>query len=226
MHFRFPLLLSLSCIAVFFASCGEEQGAPVELGYDYFPMEFGRYVSYNVDSISFDAAVGDTFSYQIKERIDSLFIDTEGRDAALLHRFYRASENDNWVLRDVWTQTRTNSRAERYEEDVRYTRLAFPTSTDQVWDGNAFNSFDEWEHRYEGIDIAREVDGISYEHTLRVLQRENSNLARFEEAEEIYAKEIGMIYKRLDTFKTVFPSPVDPDRGVKFEMRAFDFGTE
>lgn len=221
------ILLALVGVILGLTACKDDEPTPaVDLGYEYFPMEVGRYVSYKVDSIGFDEAIGDTFRFEIKERIDSLYTESDGSLSARLERYYRETEADAWQLRDIWIMSRSSSRAEKYEENVRFVRMAFAVNEEEVWDGNAFNIYPEWTHRYTDIGSGFDNSWLSFDETVRVIQRADSNLTRSETAEEVYAKEVGMIYKRLDTFNTVFPSFSIPERGVKFEMRAYDFGLE
>jgi hypothetical protein len=207
--------------------CKTDEPISIDPGYDYFPMDIGRYVSYDVDSIfiDFDASVNDTTYFQVKERIDSLFTDGEGRSAATLKRFYRDDETQPWDLRDVWTVTRTATRAEKYEENIRYVRMAFTVLADKQWDGNAFNAFDEWEYSYENIGGSANVGGELYSNTVDVIQRDNANLLRREFGKETYAHDIGMIYRELDTCN-LFIDSQQIRLGVKMTMTAFDSGVE
>ena len=224
---RIRILLPVSITIMLFASCKKEDSIEIDLGYDYFPIEQGRFVSYDVDSMVFDLDVqlADTFHFQVREQIDSPFIDAEGRNAALLKRYYRDDEQDDWQLNDVWTVTRTESRAEKYEENVRFVRMAFGVNEQQSWDGNAFNTEDEWIHEYTDIGSSLELNGLSYDNTVTVLQHYDSNATQIESAREIYARGVGMIYKQLDTVLTVFLTDT-PRFGVKLRMEAFDFGLE
>lgn len=223
---RFAFVI-VCTILIFLSSCKKEEAPVVDTGYDYFPMELGRYVSYNVDSIftDLDVKIADTLHFQVKERVDSLYENSEGNTVARLQRFYRSDSTEEWQLRDIWTMTKTSTRAEKLEENVPFVRMAFSVLSSQAWDGNAFNQLDEWEHSYAGIGTSKNVGGIDYAETVDVIQRNETLLTRIEYGREIYAKHVGMVFKQLDTFNTVFPTS-EVSLGVKIQMTAFDNGVE
>ena len=101
-----------------------------------------------------------------------------------------------------------------------------PVLDDQVWDGNAFNVQEEWDYRYENINGTTVLDGLEFINTVDVIQRDISNLVETEFAKEIYAKDIGMIFKQIDTFQANFPDQDTVKLGVLMKMTAFDHGIE
>ena len=127
------LLLTLACKK-------EKKAEAVDLGYTYFPTEIGQYVIYQVDSISyndfFNPVKIDTTHFQLKELVQSHFTDNEGRESDRLERYVRKNDSLPWVLRDVWYQTRTSTKAEKVEENVRFVKLIFPVEVNQKWNGN------------------------------------------------------------------------------------------
>jgi hypothetical protein len=114
MHKLLPFVLAI----VVLHSCKEETDpTSIDLGYDYFPNKLGTYIIYQVDSIGLGIE-DDTASYQVKEVLTEEFVDGANQLAMRVERFKRFSENDAWVLSDIWTQKRTSSAAMRTEEDV------------------------------------------------------------------------------------------------------------
>lgn len=224
----------LSTYAIFlaammvFISCEQEDEILNDPGLDYFDISERSYIDYQVDSIFHDvpAGVQDTFSFQVRELIDTTFFDGEGRPTARLERYYRDDDSSAWVLRDVWVANRTSTRGEKVEENVRFVKMSFPVRQGEVWDGNAFNTLEEWEYTYSEVDVPNTISDIDYERTARIIQRDRSNLIESEYAEEVYAYGIGMVYKRIDTLKFSFEGGISQlSTGVELEMRAIDFGT-
>lgn len=176
-------------------SC-DKKGEAEDFHYEYFPIEIGTYVIYDVDETIYDIQTTSE-QYQLKEIIESEFTDNLGRPSLRIERYKRATPADDWEIKDVWHTTRTNSQAEKTEENIRYVKMSFPVRNYQEWDGNTYNTENEWLYYYDSIGDRRNINGISFEETVKVVQRENFNLIEQEEAYEIYAKGVGLIYRKL-----------------------------
>jgi hypothetical protein len=210
-------------------SCKSEFAEPADAGYSFFQIEQGHYIAYDVDSIVFDIPSGiqDTFHYQVKEYIDSMFTDLEGRPTARIERSYRNTNVDPWVLKKIWVANRTQTTAEKVEENVRFIKMVFPVNAEVEWNGNVQNTFSTWNYHYEDIDAMMNVGSLTFPRTVTVNQRNVSNLIQREFAEEIYAYDVGMVYKQLDTLKYTLSGGIQTLRtGIKFKMTAFEYGEE
>ena len=168
MHLRvFSIFVSIILLII---SCKQEVAEPEDIGYEYFPLKQGHWISYQVDSIVHDAAlnVHNHFSYQVKELVDSSFIDNEGETAFRIERFKRPDESFPWTLSDVWSTKRNNARAERVEENVRTVRLAFPAREGKSWDYNAENTNDIWESEIVTTNASFSVEGNDFDDVCEV----------------------------------------------------------
>src|SRR6266481_1017842 len=85
------ILFLLFVLTSGFFSCKKDAIPPPDMGYNYFPNQVGRYVIYNVDSFYYAGipVVIDTFKFQIKEKIESMFTDNEGRPSIRLERYIK-----------------------------------------------------------------------------------------------------------------------------------------
>jgi hypothetical protein len=202
------------------ASCKKKEDiTPIDLGYDYFPNEVGKFIEYEVDSTHYGITEQDFHFYVREERLED-YVDGEGQVAVRIERFKKTNLGDQWVLSDVWVQKRTSTTAERLEENRRFVRLAFPVNIDQKWDGNAYNDLDEWEHSYESIGVSKSFGALPFSKTLTVNQRHNVNLVDQEIAEEVYAFGVGLVYKKfIDLNFQNFEVT-----GVEYEMTVTDYG--
>ncbi|MEM7163258.1 MAG: hypothetical protein AAF487_12550 [Bacteroidota bacterium] len=222
--------------SILLIACSRTVVEPENPGYDYFPLEEGNWIAYQVDSTVHDDDLGihESFTYQVKELVDSAFTDNEGEQAFMLKRFKRATDTLPWVLSDVWTTKRNAFRAERVEENVRLIRLVFPARPDKEWNTNAENTREEWESEIVEVGNSSSIDGNSFQDVCEVLIHENLNAIEGEIAEAIYARDIGLIYFRLDTvrFNGFYPgigqnwSDSLIDIGREFEMRYLEHGVE
>ena len=211
---------TLLLVAVVLFGCKKSDPAEeIDLGYDYFPNVVGTYIEYYVDSTSFGVSE-QNFTFWLREELTESFVDDEGQVAIRVTRYKRQSEEGEWVQTDVWTQKRTTTTSERVEENQRFVRLAFPVNAEQSWDGNAYNTMDEWQHTYSGIGTAKTIGGLQYSNTVTVEQRNNVNLVDQEIASEIYAYGVGLVQKSFTdlSFQNFEVT------GVQMTMMATDYG--
>jgi hypothetical protein len=211
---------------------------PPDLGYDYYPGKVGSYVVYDVDSISYPALSVDTlyYKFQIKEKIDSVFTDNQGRPTLKIIR-YRKNYNDtipyslmDWEFQDVWWANVTKTTVEVVEENIRFVKLIFPVKKSATWNGNAQNTIGQWDYKYSEIDAAATVGGISFDKTLKVTQKYFPSAISYENYYERYAKGVGMIYRIIENYDYQDGSgnanPGHIYEGVFYEMRINSYGTE
>ncbi len=231
------LLQTLVVIVLLFAACKKDKAVEtVDIGYNYFPTEVGRYVVYQVDSISYDDFFSpvkiDTAHFQLKEVIESVFTDNEGRASERIERYVRYADTLPWSLRDVWYQTRSTTKAEKVEENVRFIKLTFPTQNNQKWNGNALNTIGTYTYEYKSVDTKKTVNGNVFDSTLTINQIVDSNLIEKKYQVEVYAKNVGMIYKRFvdvqDKGITIEPGPLSGriDAGTDYTYRIIEYGKQ
>ena len=192
-------LIVISLVTVFISSCKKNEDQPtVYLGYDYFPVDVGRVMYYDADSIitdEFNNGTTTTHHFQIKEVIESTYADNEGRPTQRIERYVRDSSNAPWNIFKVWSATLTNTRAERFEDNVRYVKLVFPVKADIHWNGNSLNTNDVLDYQYTDVHSAITFNNRSYDSVLTVLQEQEDDLINHRYFMEQYATQVGMIYK-------------------------------
>ncbi|MFN0031434.1 MAG: hypothetical protein ACKVOR_04675 [Flavobacteriales bacterium] len=209
---RLPLSLIALFIIVCIGACKPKTQdlSGIQLGYDYYPNRIDSYIVYEVDSTWY-GLVEENFTYQIKEIISEQFVDDTGQPAVRVERFLRHFPNQPWVLIDVWVQKRTPTTAERVEENVRYIKLEFPVENGGSWLGNTYNTHEPWTYTYEQVDEPVDIGELEFARALKVNQRYYVNLVEQQIAYEIYAYDIGMVYKQNTnvTYQSGDPSGYD-----------------
>lgn len=238
MKLQHAILLFLFCAGLF--SCTKHHvETPPDLGYDYYPGKLKSYIVYDVDSIGYrEKSKGDTITlkFQIKEKIDSIFPDNQGRPTIRLVR-YRKNYNDTipysamtWTVQDVWAANITKTTAEVVEENVRFIKLIFPARLNETWDGNAQNTIGEWDYKYTEYDSPATVGGISFTKTLKVRQKYFPSAIGYQNYYERYARGVGMIYRIIEDYDyqdgNGNANPGHIYGGVKYEMRVNSYGVE
>src|SRR5690348_6615581 len=94
--FSFELLAAVVLLSFsILSSCGKETLDLPEPSYNYFPTTAGSFVIYDVDSIVHSTNDNENddsvyfFHYQVKEVVDTSFIDGEGKERQVVLRYFR-----------------------------------------------------------------------------------------------------------------------------------------
>jgi hypothetical protein len=219
----FALLVSL------FAACKEETLEPVPYSHEYFPVDFGRYIIYDVDSVyhsdnddNNDDSVY-SWHFQVKERIDSTFLDGQGRQAQRILRYRRNDSTLSWTFLNVWTQTRTVTAGYRFEDNIVFHKLSFPVNPDISWDGNDSNTLTEELYSYADIHSPKSFQSMVFDSTVSVLQRDDDNFVEKIYGYEVYARDIGLVYKERDNLRKQSGLVVF---GTEYRMTVHSYGIE
>ena len=212
-NFKIVFCLVLIGHGILLFSCKEDEIIPgiSDQYLAYLPLMQGHWVEYNADSIVhldiddvyyLDTAIR-TYSFQIREEIDSSFYDAEGDLAWRISRYRRSTGSDPWVFMNLWTAKVKQSSAQRVEDNIRFIKLSFPLDSREDWDGNAFNNYPVEEYYYEDIHESKTYGSLFFDSTLVVVQNEFISSINRIDKKEIYAKNAGMVYKVLDSLNTV-----------------------
>lgn len=217
------------------------------MGYNYFPTDIGYYVVYDVDSFyhnDFTSKV-DTFKFQLKEKIQSIYNDNQNRSTVRLERYKKNYSKTisysamPWSLKNVWSENLTTSSGEKVEENIRYIKLKFPVKESQEWNGNAQNTLGEKNYKYEFFDLPRTIGGIHFDSVLQVTQYDDkfSNLVEHKYYVEKYARNYGLVYKQVIDVQSQPGSPTPSGffsipimqritSGVQYTMTVNSYGME
>ncbi len=184
------LILTYSC-----KKDSDDYVAP-DIGHGYAGLAVGKYVIYDVDSLFYDDnnVTIDTTIFQIKEVVDSKYIDLEGEEAFKIARYRK--DSTQWVLIDIWNSKITQTNFQKDEENVRFVKLIFPVREGNTWNGNAMNNLSNWQYEYTTVDLPESIGGNPLSNVLTVIQYEDLNLITQELFQEKYAKGVGMVYKK------------------------------
>ncbi|MFI5151552.1 MAG: hypothetical protein ACHQRM_17635 [Bacteroidia bacterium] len=205
MKFNKNLLIVFCVSCLYFVSCKKDNELHIDLGYGYAPSAPGQYVIYNVDSTIYDAFTKDTiyYKYQLKEIVESVFTDNEGRPSLRIERYIKnfspsvSYDSIPWTLKNVWYSTTTSRHFERVESNVRYVKLIFPDVDQSTWNGNAQNTIGDWEYQYNGVNRKMSVGAFNFDSTASVVQLIDTNQINYRIYKESYAKNVGMISKQI-----------------------------
>lgn len=192
------ILLIISIIALVYAGCKKDESVKGEISYRYFPMQVGDSLIYDVSLFDKDLNTYDS-SYQLLERVESVFSDNEGRPTFRLERYTRNSDTDPWQIYKVWTANLLTTSVEKKEDNITYVKLVFPVELDEHWNGNAKNYMaDEFEdYKIISIDEPYFANNLNFDSTLTVRQVDYDYGFEKRRHYEKYATGVGMIYKEV-----------------------------
>ncbi len=227
-------------LLIFLVGCSDDDTGQVtnpEPGYAFYPAESGRFIVYQVDSIYHDQPVSnepgihDTVSFFLKEVIDGDFDDAIDEVSFEIKRFKKSTIEADWQLTDVWFAKRSSRNVERVEENQRFVKMAFPILASAEWDGNALNDLDEWVYKYDSLFESRSIDSLLFDRTIRIDQRNFLTQVNDELAWELYAEDVGLIYRY---HKVLFTRPnylnnrvaANIISGIEYRWKIINYGFE
>lgn len=213
------ILLAVFLTAVLFTACKKQtEEYPSAVLNDYMPLETGKYIIYQLDSIRYGLSlIPIKKSYQVKFQVDSLITDNLGRPAYRIYRFIRTATTEPWLEDDTYIAINTGNSLEFVENNLRFIKLKLPVTQDYTWKGNAFINttsdtsafdfryLDNWDYAYDSVDAPLTLGGLNIENTVKVLQKDEvignpddpNAYSEVNYGAEYYAKGIGMVYKKF-----------------------------
>jgi hypothetical protein len=203
----------ISSLVISLSSCKDDEVITPDnvSDHDYFPLITGKWIEYEVDSIvhedvddhlGIDSAIL-YYHFQIREEVDTTFIDGENDTAYVIARYRKDNDTLPWSLMGVGTAKLTSYSAQEVEENIRFVRLYFPISSNANWNGNAYNMYPEEEYSYEDLHETKQINSLNFNSTITVLQNDFlSNINRIYK-KEIYALNTGLIFKQVDSVNTL-----------------------
>ncbi|SDM57353.1 hypothetical protein [Siphonobacter aquaeclarae] len=217
------LLLGLSIWAC------RNTGTEPETGYDYFPLEKGNYVIYDVTQIDYVINQNpDTSRFQIKERVGDSFTALDGLMSYRIERYRRESEQQVWAFDSLWTARRAIDRAVRTENNVSFVKLIFPARNGQTWNPNILNTQDSLRSIIlnEGEPVT--IGTQTFDKTLTVQVQNKQTLTDSIIHKEVYAKTIGLIQSDITRVVTCIPDCAVSkiSYGIKYKQRIVSHGKE
>jgi hypothetical protein len=182
---------------VILSGCGDEE-TQNQRGQDYFPLKTGLYQIYTVEeNIYTELNPPESFVYELKTEVVDSFANQEGGFTFVIHRSTRATESDPWEFQEAWSARTNELQAVLTEGNVSFVRIAFPANKNMEWNGNALNSLEADSYVIESAGDSYELDtDLEFNDVLVILQEDEVNELTRDQREEVYARNVGLIYKK------------------------------
>lgn len=225
---RYLLLLSL----LWLLSCQRDPVADTGSGYEYAPVETGRYCVYDVSEQQYALnAPPVQRAYQVKEVIGAPYTDATGQSAYRLMRYRRAALAAGWQLDSIWTIQRTDHQLIRTENGLAFVSLLFPVSERLTWNGNRYNALGDDTYELRNVGQPYRISDTTYDQTLTVMGRNDSTLISHDKRLTVFARQVGIVYRERIQLQFCSSTPAcvgtnQIDYGIRQIYRLRQYGTE
>ena len=229
-------VLPLLFLALLLAGCQTStiEPDPDALGHRYFPLKVKDYRVYEVTETRYLNDQATTQSYQVRERVDSVYTDLANQEAYRIIRSRRNNDTQPWVDDSVIVASRSLSDLRVTRHNVKSVQMIFPVRNGKSWNPNAFNTAGPHSFTYREVGLPYTVNDRTFANTVTVVQGEVTNLIELDQREEVYAEDIGLIYKNYtrlnycdDPSKCTFNRQPTPyiQEGIRRIDKLIDYGT-
>ncbi|HTF81929.1 MAG TPA: hypothetical protein VL947_09395 [Cytophagales bacterium] len=216
-------------------SCNKEV-ATVEPFMDaksYCPLNVGDYITYAVEDtlLEFGNVIKPS-TFQLKIKVAEKLQDESVKQKFTLERYKRANASEPWSLDSIWFVTYTKDlELVFYEANIPFVKLITPFKTGATWNGNKYNVLQSEIYRTRSFARPYFAQDTLFENTVRIIQNEDfDNLYGYSNNYEVYAKDIGLIYKLYRTYRYSQDDREVPNPNVRVgfirEMRYLSHGKE
>jgi len=193
------IILSFSILVA--TGCENKILPPADSGYNFIPIDTGRYYIYQVDSIRINLTANpyqfDTVHYEMKEFYPYTFLNASNDTVICCTRYYRNADSLPWtpVGSNVWWINRTTTRFEKTEENLTYVKMTYPIDVNTHWNGNAYNILPAQDYYYGQTDIPFNNGLQNFDSTVTVVQRADTSMIDYYFFTETYQRNVGMVHK-------------------------------
>ncbi|MBL7718477.1 MAG: hypothetical protein JNL72_06565 [Flavipsychrobacter sp.] len=237
-----PFIL-IAIIAVGLFSCNRKKDTTVNISNVYFPLEFGRYITYDVDSViwsSFDCNNNvRTSKCQMRYTVADTFRDDQDRLSYRIEVMKRLRDTMSWEPFKVMYATITPASVEVVESNFRFIKQVLPVKNGITWKGNTYISggdadnlgFTDWNYLYSNVGEPYANGRANFDNTVVVDQVNDginydpadSSSASYGDrtyAVEVYGYNIGMVFREVTRWVR---QPGSCRDGFSVTMRAIDY---
>jgi hypothetical protein len=210
-------LIFILTVATAIAACSKKTEEPVFTQIsEYAPLKVGKYITYKIDSMIFITA--GTIETHRKYEVKYTLTDNLGRKAFRIVRSIRPElSNGPFSTDNTFFAVNSGTQYEFTENNMRFLKLIQPIKDGETWKGNKaitlqtgnFNGFTNWDYEYKNVGASSpiKINNVTIPNTITIKQADfavglpvvpnGPGVSSKDSAIEIYAKDIGMIYKKF-----------------------------
>ncbi|MCE7040621.1 hypothetical protein [Dyadobacter sp. CY312] len=190
----------LLILALFLQACKSTSPDPIT-PYDYFPLEIGRYRIFEVTEDVYSAGTAKPVrkTWQEKDEIIGMNEDTTNGKIFLFSRSIRNTSADSWKKIKEYTAQKYIEKVVVNIDNEVLMPLIFPYSPQARWDGYRYFMLPEDDvregflHTYRDINQPLDINGLHFDKTLKVSERDEDGLVQLRLGYKQYAVGVGLI---------------------------------
>ncbi len=237
------LLLAVVCTASFI-SCKKHTDDNTDATRNYFPLTFGRSVTFAVDSIYYNEAT--CTQYRVRSQMKYVVTDTftdrknfKNKLSYILDVFSRPYEGGIWKPVNVIILNPTETGLNWTQDNVKFVKLMFPIEEGFSWKGNEnapvndadFAFLKDWNYQYRDYHKSYNTGYVNFDNTVTVLENDESvNYPSVDSmvdahrtfSKAVYAYNVGLVYREL-THWTYKGNNSQCVNGYSVVMQAIDY---
>jgi hypothetical protein len=226
-----------------FVSCKKYSEPKTDPTRNYFPLTFGRSVTFDVDSIYYNEAL--CTQYRVKSQMKYVVTDTfsdrknfNNKLSYILDVFSRPYAGAMWKPISVIILNPTATGLNWTQDNVKFTKMMFPIQDGFSWKGNAaapvndadFTFLKDWNYQYRDFRKSYNTGFVNFDNTVTVLENDesvnypnvDSGVAAYRTySKAVYAYNVGLVYREL-THWTYQADNSQCVNGYSVVMRAID----
>ncbi len=194
--FRFVYPIALASLSMLLWTCQSTTTTLPPSDTTFFPLETGKAAIFDVTEVQY--AIGaqpQTTIYQLKETVGPTYTDLSGRTAYRLFRYRRSTAMQVWQADSVWSARLDANRAIRTESGNDYVKFVFPAVNGTAWNGNLYNNIGSDQYQLQQVDQPYVGQNQTFDQTATVVQQNDSTLVSLNKRTEIYARQVGLVYR-------------------------------
>ncbi|MCF8451500.1 MAG: hypothetical protein K9G49_16630 [Taibaiella sp.] len=211
------LLVAIATLA--FISCKKYSTPDADATRNYFPLTFGRSVTFAVDSIYYNevTCIQRRVKSQLKYVVTDTFSDRKNfsnKLSYILDVFSRPYDGGVWKPISVIILNPTATGLNWTQDNVKYTKLVFPIQDGFSWKGNEnapvndadFAFLKDWNYQYRDFRKSYNTGFVNFDNTVTVLENDesvnypavDSGVAAMRTfSKTVYAYNVGLVYREL-----------------------------
>jgi len=173
---------------------------------NYIPYKPGSYLIYQIDSVihdDFKDTFFETTSYRL-EVIEDIDNSIKTRKLFRTLVYERKDSTEAWVFKQADQWALTNKYFEKQIDNERQTLLSFPSNMESIWDVNLYNTQSPTLRYYTGVNDTFFDGKTIVQNVLKVENEPKQNSVINKQTNEVYAKNIGCISKKIINIETQF----------------------
>ncbi|SEJ31862.1 hypothetical protein SAMN05216327_108246 [Dyadobacter sp. SG02] len=193
-------ILAIASIA--FSACDDDNTDPVD-PYNYYPLEIGHYVVYDVNQEVYSAGQSAPVitKWQEKDEVDKIVSDSAGIVTYIVARSTRNSAADYWQKAKEYAVHKYPDKILTNIDNQLFQSLIFPIDSRTTWNGNAYNNLDKQDYYYEPGIKSTKIGEHSFDKVLTVVERKDTSIINKYVTIKEYGLGVGLLSEDQTTFE-------------------------